>query len=248
MLRVWLLGPMRVERDGVPIEAPPSRRAWALLAWLALYPGEHPRNELAARFCPAVLDGSARASLRSAVWALRRALGGAQGSVHATSHQIALAEEPGLWVDTREFEALLRDGRLEEAVDLGEGDLLAGFVHEWVLQARDQHRERLADALERLAVRAEVDGELEVAVRLTRRQAALDPLDERAQRRLMHRLSAAGDRSGALAAYERLRTRLRRELGVAPAWPTRELAEELRHERALPSAGLAPSRRARSWR
>src|SRR5256885_15178395 len=108
MLRVWLLGPMRVERDGVPIEAPPSRRAWALLAWLALHPGEHARNELAARFWPDVLDSSARASLRSAVWALRRALGAPGGSLRTTGPDIALAEEPGVWGGAREVVALRR--------------------------------------------------------------------------------------------------------------------------------------------
>src|SRR5262245_48616933 len=242
MLRVWLLGPMRVEWDGVPIEAPPSRRAWALLAWLALHPGEHARNQVAARFWPDVLDSSARASLRSAVWALRRALGAAESSLRTTGRGIALADEQGLWVDAREFEVLRRAGELEEAVELGDGDLLAGFDDEWALEARDEHREQLAEALEALALRAEEAGDLEAAVRLTRRQASLDPLDEQAHRRLMQRLAAVGDRGGALATYERLRERLRRELRVAPAHPTRELADELHHEQARTPAPRAPSR------
>ena len=74
MLYVRLLGELRAEVDGRVVGPPPSRRAWGLLAWLALHPGEHPRGAVAARFWPDVLDSSARASLRSAVWALRRAV------------------------------------------------------------------------------------------------------------------------------------------------------------------------------
>ena len=44
----------------------------------------------------------------------------------------------------------------------------------------------------------------------------------------MVRLAAAGDRPAALAAYERLRERLQRELSMAPSRATRELAEGLR--------------------
>ncbi len=46
-----------------------------LLAWLALHPGGHARRDLAPRFWPDVLDESARASLRTALHELRRALG-----------------------------------------------------------------------------------------------------------------------------------------------------------------------------
>src|SRR3954467_11252211 len=75
MVRVELLGELAVQVGGRAIEPPPSRRAWSLLAWLALHPGEHARGSVAAVFWPDVLDASARASLRSAAWALRRALG-----------------------------------------------------------------------------------------------------------------------------------------------------------------------------
>src|SRR5439155_1551302 len=66
---------MAVEVDGEPVPPPNGGRARALLAWLALHPGMHSRAELAARFWPDVLDSSARASLRSAMWSLRRARG-----------------------------------------------------------------------------------------------------------------------------------------------------------------------------
>src|SRR5918994_1579136 len=85
MLRVQLLGEVTAARDGepVPLSAPHRR----LLAFLALHPGPHDRDVLAARFWP---DASAaRANLRTAVWALRRSLGA--DAVLASRTTVALA-------------------------------------------------------------------------------------------------------------------------------------------------------------
>jgi DNA-binding SARP family transcriptional activator len=234
MLHIRVLGPMRVDVDGSALAPPPSRRAWSLLGYLALYPGAHRRGDVAARFWPDVLDASARQSLRSATWSLRRALGAAAGQLVTSRDEIEVAGE--VWVDALELERLVAAGRLQEAVTLADGELLAGFDDEWALAARAEHRERMAEVLETLAGAAERDGDLEAAVRWARRQAALDPLDEAAHRRLMTRLAAAGDRGAALSTFELLRDRLRRELAVAPSAPTRELADELRREPAQAAA------------
>src|SRR4051794_14543996 len=229
MLRVRLLGDMRAELDGRPIEPPASRRAWALLAWLALHPGEHDRGTLAAHFWPDVLDASARASLRSAIWALRRALGpGAEAHLLATRERVGLDPGAGLFVDALAFEALLARDRPADALALGDGELLAGLQEDWAARARDTHRERVLDAHEALARAAESAGDLAEAVRRTRAQVALDPLGEEPHRRLIRRLAEAGDRPAALAVYARFAERLRRELAIAPSGATRRLAEEIR--------------------
>ena len=243
MLRVRVLGPMQVELDGRAIEPPASRRAWSLLAYLAIHPGPHRRGDVAARFWSDVLDSSARQSLRSAVWALRRALGPGDRLLATTREEISLDRTDGVWVDALELERLLAEGQPEAALALGAGELLAGFDEQWALETRAAHRDRVSEALEALAVKAERDGDHDTALRLTRREVALDRLDEAAHRRLMMRLAARGDRSGALSEYELLRERLRCELGVVPAAPTRALADELRHgaveatgTRAVPAA------------
>src|SRR5438477_6178348 len=125
MLRLRLLGEMALEVDGRAIPLPDSGRARALLAWLALNPGPHPRSRLAARFWPDVLDSSARASLRSAMWSLRRALGEA-GERHlaATRDRVGLQD---VEVDALEFEELVRRRELREAMAMGDGQLLAGI-------------------------------------------------------------------------------------------------------------------------
>ncbi len=240
MLRVRLLGDLAIEVDGTAVEPPASRRARALLGWLALDRRMHPRSGLAARFWPDVLDQSARTSLRSALSALRRALGpGGERYLIATRDEVGLADVSLVWTDVAEFERCLEENRLEDALALGRGELLSGLEDDWVYEPRDGHRDRVAGVLARLAEGAEQDGDLRSAIEYTRRQVALDPLAEEAQRDLMRRLAAAGERSAAIRAYERLSRRLRDELRLAPAQATRELAAALRAggETARPEVG-----------
>ena len=54
-------------------------------------------------------------------------------------------------------------------------------------------------------------GDHDTAIALARRRAGLDPFDESAHRELISLLAQAGDRGGALVAYQRLADRLGRE-------------------------------------
>ena len=97
MLRVRLLGSLELEVDGRGAPIPQGRPARTLLAWLALHPGTHLRAAVAAALWPNVLDASARASLRTALSAVRRSAGGA--SLIATRGRVGLADD--VWVDVR---------------------------------------------------------------------------------------------------------------------------------------------------
>ena len=92
-------------------------RPRSLLAYLLLNPGPHPRARLAGRFWPDVLDTSARASLRSALWAVREALErvGARGlPARPTGRTSASAGDLPRSVDAEEFDRLaaLGDARV----------------------------------------------------------------------------------------------------------------------------------------
>src|ERR671932_981813 len=95
MLRVRLFGGLALESGGAALDPPASRRARELLGWLALHPGRHARAAVAARFWPDVLDASARASLRTTLHELRRALGPAGGCLLAGPHAGALRAPRG---------------------------------------------------------------------------------------------------------------------------------------------------------
>src|SRR6202035_4255347 len=107
---------------GVTAGLPASRRARALLGWLAVHPGRHSRSRLAGLFWPEVLDASARASLRSALWALRSSLApGFAGYLSTQRDSLALAGA-GLQVDLLEVRRLLAAGSPDAAVELGPGE------------------------------------------------------------------------------------------------------------------------------
>lgn len=243
MLRVRLLGGLETEFDGTGLALPAGKPS-SLFAWLALNRGMHPRGELASRFWPDVLESSSRASLRSALWTLRSALGDAAGQLHATRERAGLADE--VWTDVGQFRSLIGAGRPEEAIALCGGRLLAGLDDDWVFEAREEHDRQVGELLRELALRAERGGDPGAALEWTRRRAALDPLSEEACRELMLRLASVGDRAAALAAYGKLRDRFRRELGISPSEETRLLARRLGRESAAgagagsPPAGAPP--------
>src|SRR6266576_4943751 len=120
VLRLRLLGGLRVERDDEVVALPDRRSARLLLAYLALHPGLHARGDLARSLWPDVLESSARTSLRSALTSLRRALEpGADDYLISTREHVALRSET-VWVD---IGALAADARAGSADPLTTGDI-----------------------------------------------------------------------------------------------------------------------------
>jgi DNA-binding SARP family transcriptional activator len=248
MLRIAVLGRLALEQDGRPLSPPVGRPARLLLGWLALHPGAHARSAVAAELWPDVLDESARGSLRVALVDLRRALGdAAERALLTTRDQIGLTDSPELEVDARRFTALLEAGNTGDALGLWRGELLEGLdAGDWLVELRDEYRERRSQALASLAEEAAASGQVDEAVRLARERVSLDPFSEEATRELMRRLTAVGDRAAALLAYDRLAERLRSELRTAPSAPTRALAEAVRAGEAE-QADLPMVPAAESW-
>ena len=217
MLRICLLGSLEVDAGVAEADVPAGRPARLLLGWLAAFPGEHARAEVAARLWPDVLDSSARASLRTALSELRAALGPAAVHVRATRETVELGGH-GLWVDLRAFSELVARGRLRGGARAvprrGAGGARRGVGAGPALAARGRAsgRGRRADA--------RGDGGGGGARRRWRGRAELvawDPLDEAAERELMLALAAAGDRAAALRSYAEFSRRLARELRLAPS-------------------------------
>lgn len=232
-LRIRTLGAFEAEIAGAPLTLPPGRRVCGLLAWLALHPGPHPRSRLAGWLWPEVPDGRARASLRSALCALRRALGPAGCRILIADRQSVGLREDEVTVDEAEFRLLAGAGRFREAIALCRGDLLYQFDDDWAFEAREQHRELLAQVLGRLTAAASARGDASEALRWARQRAAIVPLDEEAGRDLVRRFADTGDVPRALDAYEHLRHRLRDAIGVSPSVETRRLADKLRAGRPV---------------
>ena len=240
VLEIRVIGELDVRLGGTAAELPASRRARALLAWLALHPGRHPRSRLAGLFWPDVLDASARASLRSAIWALRSALGPAAGQYLGADRDTVTLAGPGLRVDVREVRRLIAQGAPEAALAWCRGDLLQDLDDDWVASAREELGRDIAAALSDLAGRAAAAGDSAAALGWARRRAAAYPLDEPAAADLIRMLIEAGDAPGALAAYARLRQRLASELGIRVSPETTALVEPLRAG-AGPTGAASPA-------
>src|SRR3954453_11562953 len=136
MIRVRLLGTFSVEVDGQERAAGRLDRAGRVLACLALHPGMHDRGAVAASLWPDILDESARASLRTGLWELRRLLGDAAGAVVTTRDQVGLSD--AVEVDVLELDA-------QDALAIADRTLLPGVAEDWADAAREQHERSLVE-------------------------------------------------------------------------------------------------------
>jgi DNA-binding SARP family transcriptional activator/tetratricopeptide (TPR) repeat protein len=223
MLQVRLLGGVAAESDGEQVTLSPL--AGRLLALFALRPGPHDREAAAALLWPGSARSAARANLRTAVWALRKAVG--DDPLIASRTAVGLRPD-AVTVDLAECRGRAAAGDVAAAAVLCRVELLPGFAEDWAEAARRQQRAELAEALASRSAAAERDGDPAAAARWSRLRCELDPLDEAAHADLVRQLAAAGDRAGALVAGRAASDRLRSELGVRPGPALRAALAEAR--------------------
>jgi DNA-binding SARP family transcriptional activator/predicted ATPase len=257
-LRIALLGPPRVERDGAPIEVD-TRKAIALLAYLAMHPERHGRDAVAALLWPDYDTEHARGALRRTLSTLNKAVGPGWLAADRTTVGFARAVPE---LDVARFEALVASCRehghapedacpacvapLEEAARLHRGDFLAGFslrdstsFDDWQYFQAERLRRELATTLERLGTAQIGQHRWDDAVDAARRFLALDPLHEPAHRQLM-RIYAWSDRRGAaLRQFQACQRVLADELGVEPLEETVAVHEAIQANRLPPPPPVA---------
>lgn len=220
----------------------PKRLALLLYLALAEPPGLHARDRLLALLWPEADEESARHSLRNGLHALRQRL----GDVIVTRGDGFVGLDFGKFrCDALELRGLLRAGQVEDAVALWRGELAAGFnvsdapeFEHWLdAQRAELHRSVVAAAWKRAN---DLAGAGEGEVDAVRRAVRLDPGNEPGARRLMRLLAEAGDRGGALGAYQELAAHLARELETEPSPETRAMAGTLREPVVTARAPLRP--------
>ncbi|HZT43671.1 MAG TPA: AAA family ATPase [Chthonomonadaceae bacterium] len=151
--RICLFGRLRVEREGQEILHFRKQKTGALLAYLAYFQDRtHPREELIDLFWQEADLDSGRASLRTALAALRRVLEpprvAPDSILRADRNAIQLSPE-AVSTDVAEFEAALRSAAstsdaaerarlLAQAVGLYRGPLLSAFHEPWVVRERQR--------------------------------------------------------------------------------------------------------------
>ncbi len=240
-LSLTLLGGFQARLDPGPALTLPTRKAQALLAYLALPLGRaHPRDKLASLLWGGIREESARASLRQALFSIRRALGETAGALRQEGDALAL--DPAVAdVDAAAFERAVVEATpeaLERAAAIYRGDLLSGFAlgeasfEEWLLSERERLRELAVEALTRLLVHQRKTGTPETAIQTALRLLTLDPLQESVHRVLMRLYADLGRRAAALRQYQQCVSVLARELGAEPEAETKALYQETLRQRA----------------
>lgn len=251
-LRIDVLGTPQIEVDGEPLRVD-TRKAVALLAYLAVRAGPQSRDLLVDLLWPDADPDRARAALRRTLSTLRSALGQRWVTVSRTA--VGLDAEPDA-VDVGRFRGLVAgagDGPgaiapLSAAVALHRDDLLAGFglrdsvrFDDWQRDAAGELRAELERALDRLVSALEAAGQADAAIPHARRRLALDPLQEPAHRALMRLYAESGRRAEALSQYRDCVRVLDRELGVRPLPETTELYNAVNEGRMPEPAAHEPA-------
>lgn len=246
-ISIQLLGPIRVEVAAAPLVVD-TRKAIALLAYLAVTGRPVSRESLAALLWPESEGVAARAALRRTLSVLKSGLGPGTLAIDRTSVRL---RDDAVDLDLRRFRTALGRARdhaheedaacaacivaLDEAVALDRGEFMSGFAlrdsepfDEWQVAEAESHRRDLAGALERLARTLAAGEATERALAIGRRWLEVDLLHEPAHRLLMQLLARAGEPAAAIGQYRDCVRILDRDLGVAPLPETTELYEAIR--------------------
>jgi DNA-binding SARP family transcriptional activator/Flp pilus assembly protein TadD len=202
---------------------------------------------------------TAKRQLQNCVSALRRRLAGGaaarQPIVHAGPAGYEIRPEPG------ELDLQVFVDRLARAEELAERSRPADAVTElraalalWrgnaLLGVRGRIVEAIAAGLDEQRLAA-IEARVDLELRLGRQDrlvseltdlVAAHPLRERLVGQLMVALHGCGRQADALAAYQRLRTRLAEELGLDPGQSLQEIHARLLRNERIGGAGLEPSR------
>jgi DNA-binding SARP family transcriptional activator len=215
----------------------PTRKAQALLAYLAVRPEEkYTRNRLAAMFWAGAGKEQARQSLRQSLSTLRSAVARFHPRILRVEADWVTLDWSSMDVDVAEFERLAARGAprdLEQAAALYAGDLLDGLdvseepFDEWLRSERARLRETAVHVLTRLLQHQAKSGAPESAIQSAVRLLALDPLREETHRTLMRLYAREGRLGDALRQYQTCVSVLHGELGVEPAQETRRIYREI---------------------
>jgi len=262
VLGIRLLGRLSIDRDGQAAQAAFSgRRSELVFAYLVT---EHrrdvSRDELADALWPQELPDAWSAALRGVVSDVRRVIGttGLDPSelLEHTGGGYRLQLPPDAVVDLEEARSALAAARasIEEdpvaaaayatrAAELARLPFLPRHEGDWVDGVRRGLADILVEALEASARAYARAGDARAAAAAAARLVEAEPYSDAAHRLQIEVLAAAGDRAGALRAFEQCRAMFAEQLGVEPSDQTRAAAQRALDATADARAPDAPPAR-----
>jgi DNA-binding SARP family transcriptional activator len=242
-MRLELLGDLLIRSGDGSLVTIGAKKSQALLAYLAIKPGQHvSREKLAGLLWSSTGPDQARQSLRQTLSTVRKELAQiAPGQKILIEDGDLLSLDRSVSCDVAELESLVAVGTeeaLKQALDLYRGDFLDGFT---INEDRfDQFVIGERDRLHRVALRAHAQlvelqsrrGAIDEAIGTAQRSLRLDVLQEPIHRTLMRLYLQSGDIVEALQQYETCVKVLKRELRIEPDADTKALQREILQIRA----------------
>ena len=234
MLYLRAFGGLTLENSNGPILGSATQRGrLAVLAVLASA-GDRAtsRDRLFALFWPDKDPESAHATLRQALYTLRRDTGEPELTVGTTELKLNPA---ALRSDIAEFDVALKALDMERAVTRYGGPFLDGVLlrdapefERWAELERDRRASQYRAALEQVALGAEAKGDERKAIEVWEALSSLDPLSSRCTLALMKAHVRAGEAAAALQHAQLYEKRLRDEFGLTPDVRILALVKEIR--------------------
>ncbi|MGB6421188.1 MAG: hypothetical protein WBF05_05055, partial [Anaerolineales bacterium] len=139
-LEITALGGLSIKQDGEPITGLASRKAEALLVYLACTGKPQSREKLAELLWEERSQSRSLSNLRVVLSSLRKHLG---KYITITRDTVTLNQAADIWLDTADLEEKLAAGQPEAAVSLYKGDFLGSFYlrgaaqfEQWVMEER----------------------------------------------------------------------------------------------------------------
>ena len=222
-MQLYLFGSPRLERGGKLIKLD-TRKALAILAYLAVSQKTQSRDTLAAFLWSEYDQTKARAALRRTLSTLKKGLD--DGVLLVSRDAVSLSPDSKLHVDVLEFLSLADSEdpmQIEKAVRLYRDSFLAGFslrdcpgFDDWQFFQGEQFRQRLSKLLEQLVEHYSRQKNYERATFHAKQWLELDTLNENAHRWLMKLFAFTGQRALALRQYRECVRILDEELRVTP--------------------------------
>jgi DNA-binding SARP family transcriptional activator len=238
-LTLRLLGTPEIYLDGRLLRFP-TRKAQALMIFLAVEGGLHSRASLTTLFWPDSDPELARAAFRNTLVRLRRVL---QNCAHLTTEGDLLGltwdDPPDIDVHRVELLAaavskhsLVEVEVLTAQVNLTRGDFLNGFTlddsiefDDWTSLKREYYFRLIEEIFDKLTNRQqnEQPEAIKAGIETILHWINHNSMSEPAYQRLINRYLEAGDRTSALRTYQNCCKALETQLGIVPSSETRAL-------------------------
>jgi len=245
LLEIFTFGGLQLRCGGKPIKGLASRKAEALLVYLAVTGTPQQREVLADLFWEGSTQSQAMSNLRTVLSSLRKQLG---AHLSITRYTVALKQDSNYWFDANELKASLysADGikgisspkiasQVESNLDLYQGEFLEGFYirgcssfENWLVVERERMRELVIAHLQELVDFNIKKEDYQSGITLLKKLLKFNPLLESAHRQLMCLLVYEDQREAALAQFETCKQILKNELDMEPSSETTAFFEAIR--------------------